>query len=87
MTKAILITVLSAMLLGLLAGAGKGALYFADHRYITQTSWVQEKRQDERRALQRRIDELEYIRDHEGGLTPRQEWQLRQLKSELRNLR
>jgi len=79
-----------AALIPLITTTGYGALYLADNRYdnryVQQKDWVQESRNAEHRRLQYRIDELEWQYDN-ATLTPKESWELKQLKSELKRLK
>jgi hypothetical protein len=69
-----------------LSTTGYGALYLADNRYVQQKDWVQESRNAEQRRLQYRIDELEWQYEN-ATLTPKESWELKQLRSELKRLK
>ena len=77
---------IAVALTALITTTGYGALYLADNRYVQQKDWVQESRNAEQRRLQYRIDELEWQYDN-ATLTPKESWELKQLKSELKRLK
>lgn len=66
----------------LLTGAGVGADYYLQHEYVPVSALLQR----DLRELRQEIRELEYDRDH-GGLTPREEWMLEQLRDDEEQLR
>jgi hypothetical protein len=78
--------IIAVALTATFATTGYGALYLADNRYVQQKDWVQESRNAEQRQLQYRIDELEWQEDN-TTLTPKESWELKQLKSQLRRLK
>ncbi len=77
---------IAVALTALITTTGYGALYLADNRYVQQKDWVQESRNAEQRRLQYRIDELEWQYDN-ATLTPKESWELKQLRSELKRLK
>ena len=78
--------ILFLIVTGLFTAAGYGALYLADGRYVRQDTWVAESRAQERRYLHRRVDELEYQKE-QRDLTSKEQWELRRLWTELKELR
>lgn len=70
----------------LISTTGYGALYLADNRYVQQKDWVQESRNAEQRRLQYRIDELEWQQEN-SQLSPKESWELKQLKTERERLK
>ncbi len=77
---------IAVALTALITTTGYGALYLADNRYVQQKDWVQESRNAEQRRLLYRIDELEWQYDN-ATLTPKESWELKQLRSELKRLK
>ena len=77
--------IIAVVLGAIVTTAGYGALYLADNRYVQQKQWIAEKRQSERREIQYRIDKLEWKKAN-ANLTSQEDWELRRLKTELREL-
>lgn len=77
--------VTSLIVTALFTSAGYGALFLADGRYVRQDTWIAESRAQERRHLNRRIDELEYQGGHRN-LTSKERWELRRLQTEREEL-
>lgn len=78
--------VTSILISALLTAAAYGTLYLADSRYVKQDTWIAESRAMERRTLNRRIDELEF-QQTQRNLDAKESWELRRLKTELRELK
>ena len=67
--------------------SGYGALYLADNRYVQQKQWIAEKRQSEMREIQYKIDKLEWKAKNQPPLSAQEDWELRRLKTEMRELK
>jgi hypothetical protein len=77
--------IIGIVIAALISTTGYGALYLADNRYVQQKDWVQESRNAEQRRLQYRIDELEWQQEN-SQLSPKESWELKQLKTEKERL-
>jgi hypothetical protein len=86
MKNTIIVSAIGIVITTAVATTGYGALYLADNRYVQQKQWVQESRNAEYRRLQYRINELEWTRDN-GSLSAKEDWELKQLKSEQERLK
>lgn len=84
-------TVVSAVITAAIGAGGYGAWegikLAGDSRYIRQDVYRETVADSERRRLQRKIDELEFIQDNERQLTDREKWTLKRLKSDINQLK
>jgi len=93
-TKEVLIGIITTIVIASGVGVKMITVAWADARYMTilafnnySTAIQEELREDRKAKLQWQIDTLEYIRDNERDLTPREIWELKQLKSKVNNMK
>jgi len=67
-------------------GAATGANYYAKTEFVTVGSLVERDLKRDLRQLNSEVLELEYDLDN-GGLSDKQEWQLRRKRQEIDNLK
>jgi hypothetical protein len=93
-TKEVLIGIITTIVIASGVGVKMITVAWADARYMTilafnnySTAIQEELREDRKAKLQWQIDTLEYIRDNERDLTPREIWELKQLKSKVNSMK
>ena len=80
--KTVAAAALGAVGTGMVYGGYKGLLLAGDNRWVKQDSLVGKERRD----LRRQVDELEFIQANERQLSDREKWNLRRLKSDLKEI-